>query len=218
MMRLAPLGILLALLSASGTLSAPDDARIRKADFKNFQLPWNRAMQRSPWIDQSRKGGASTGSPMWRWIDALPTSTVPIAGGIHHFYGPGDDKTSLAVPHLSVGSVVYGDLDGDGSEEAAVPVNYSSGGTQNWGYLYIFKLADGYPVLVALLKAGDRAYGGLVKSDIRDGVLTLDFADQDRRVGDCCSEGYIRVHYRWKDGHFVETGAREKGDLHVEER
>lgn len=217
-MRLAPIGILLLLVFASTTPSTPDVSRIREVDFKNFQLPWNRAMQRSPWTDQYRKGATANSSSMWRWSDSLPNSAVPVTDGIHRFYGPGDEKTSRVVPLLRVGSVVYGDLGGDGSEEAAVHINYSSGGTQNWGYLYVFKLVDGRPALVALLKAGDRAYGGLVKSDIRDGVLTVDFADQDRRIGDCCSEGYIRVHYRWKDGHFVEAGAHEKGDLHVEQR
>lgn len=216
-MRLTATVILLLLISASTTGNAPNDSTIHNVDFKNFQLPWNRAMHRSPWLDQHGSGAPSDASSMWRWMGSLPRTAVKVVKGIHRFYGPEDDKTSLAVPLLSVDSVVYGELDGDGIEEAAVHVNYASGGTQHWDYLYVFRLTDGHPALLALLKAGDRAYGGLVKSNIQDGLLILDFADQDRRVGDCCSEGFIRVRYRWTNGHFEETGSREKGDLKVEE-
>jgi hypothetical protein len=51
---------------------------------------------------------------------------------------------------------------------------------------------------------------------VRDGLLVADFADSEKRIGDCCSEGYIRVRYRWQGGAFVEEGNREYGkiDLH----
>jgi hypothetical protein len=113
--------------------------------------------------------------------------------------------------------VTYGDLDGNGTEEAAVHLNYGSGGTQNWDYLYVYKSVDGRPSLIGILISGERGYGGLVRSSIENGLLVLDFADADRRVGDCCSEGYIRVHYRWRNGTFVEIGARERGDLNLHE-
>jgi hypothetical protein len=44
-------------------------------------------------------------------------------------------------------------------------------------------------------------------------VLSYSTGGTARRVGDCCSEGYIRVRYKWRKGSFVETGAREKGDV-----
>ena len=42
---------------------------------------------------------------------------------------------------VSVDAVIYGDLDSDGIEEAAVLLNCSSGGTVNWDFLYIYKLS-----------------------------------------------------------------------------
>jgi hypothetical protein len=111
--------------------------------------------------------------------------------------------------------VTYGDIDGDGAEEAAVHLNYSTGGTANWDYLYVYKLEHGRPKLMERLESGSRVSGGLVRSAIEKEILILDFADPERSAGDCCSEGYIRVHYRWQDGRFVETGARERGDLEL---
>lgn len=80
----------------------------------------------------------------------------------------------------------------------------------------MYKLDHGVPRLLGRLESGSRADGGLVKTAIRNRLLVLDFADAERRVGDCCSEGFIRVRYRWRQGHFVETGPRERGDLKLE--
>lgn len=118
-------------------------------------------------------------------------------------------------PLVSVDSVTYGDLDGDGVDEAAVHLNYSTGGTMNWDFLYIYKLKSGQPKALAILESGSRAYGGLARSVVENGQLVLDFADAERLVGDCCSEGYIRIHYRWRNGAFIEEGQRERGDLNL---
>ncbi len=81
-----------------------------------------------------------------------------------------------------------------------------------------YKLVRDQPTLLAILESGPRGDGGLIRTAIQDALLVLDFADPDRRVGDCCSEGYIRVHYRWRDGAFVEEGPRERGDLKLDVR
>jgi hypothetical protein len=137
---------------------------------------------------------------------------------MHHFYQHGQyqDERERA-PLISVDSITYGDLDSDGVDEAVVALNYSTGGTANWDYLYVYKLENGSPVLLARMRTGSRADGGLVKASIRDGHLIVDFADTERRTGDCCSEGHIRVHYRWQKGRFIEEGARERGDLDLHE-
>jgi hypothetical protein len=110
-------------------------------------------------------------------------------------------------------SVTYGDVDGDGTEDAAVDLLYGTGGTANWHYLYVYSVDHGTPELKARLQSGSRADGGLVKTAIQTGRLVLDFADTNRRQADCCSEGYVRVTYRWQGDRFVETGGREYGDL-----
>jgi hypothetical protein len=104
-------------------------------------------------------------------------------------------------------------LDGDGNEEAIVHLNYSTGGTANWDFLYVYGQGHGQLPILGILESGSRGYGGLVRTRITQGLLVLDFADAERRVGDCCSEGYVRIRYRWKKGVFVETGTRERGDL-----
>jgi hypothetical protein len=187
---------------------APKIPSIRSIDFKNFSFPWDDNMKHPPSYDASP----------WHWLMPLPQSRIRVVNGAHHFYEP--DQSQLErerSPLVSVDALAYGDLDRDGIEEAAVHLNYSSGGTQNWDYLYVYKPANEHPRLMGILKSGERGYGGLYRAAIQNGLLILDFADLDRRVGDCCSEGYIRVRYRWRSGAFIEEGPRERGDVNLNE-
>ena len=195
-------GLLFALLppQASGQDS------IRCIDFKNFSFAW----------DENLSASAAVPS-LYQWISPLPHSHIRTENGLHRFYeylaDPQDALEREHAPVLSVDSAVYGDLDGGGTEQAAVHLNYGTGGTQNWDFLYIFKRTSNRTQLIAVLESGSRAYGGLVRSSIEKGLLVLDFADAERRTGDCCSEGFIRVRYRDRNGAFVEEGPRTRGDL-----
>jgi hypothetical protein len=190
------------------TVSVAETTRLRDIDFKNFSFPW----------DDDEMAESTAVPPLYRWISPLPKSSIRALKGLHHFYEPDQDPLQRErARYISIDSVIFGDLDKDGIEEAAVHLNYSTGGTANWDFLYIYKLVHGQPRLVGILESGSRGYGGLGRISIQDDLLILDFADGERRVGDCCSEGYIRVRYRWRKGAFVEEGPRERGDLNIHE-
>ncbi len=133
--------------------------------------------------------------------------------GIHNFSFDGDPP--YGVPSLELLSITYGDLDGDGREEAVVDLLYSTGGTANWHYLYVYAIDHGAPRLLARLESGSRADGGLLRIAIQNRKLSLDFADERKRVADCCSDGFIRVAYGWREHRFVEIGPREYGVLQI---
>lgn len=200
--------ILLSLPVTGLRQRAATGADIRHVDFKNFSFPWRDTMEEPPSYDASP----------WHWLTLLPRTKIRFQKGIHHFYEPNQSQMERErAPLASIDKVTYGDLDGDGTEDAAVHLNYSSGGTQNWDYLYVYRILRGQPELMGILESGERGYGGLYRTEIQKGLLVLDFADADRRVGDCCSEGYIRVRYRWQNGTFIEQGPRERGDLKLDE-
>jgi hypothetical protein len=165
--------------------------RINEVDFRTFNYAWD----------------ASITAPVtWKWLEGKPSSTLRVTEGRHDFSPDG---------YVLVRSVTYGDLDGDGRDEVAVDLLFGTGGTANWHYLYVFTLLNGSPTLLGRLQSGSRADGGLVKVAIEHNTLLLDFADTRRRVADCCSEGYVRVTYRWRSGRFVEVGTRVSGDLDI---
>jgi hypothetical protein len=190
------------LLLSALTLDAQQAKTIRQIDFDNFRYPWNDS-QEVP----------ST----WSWLTSAPDSHIATVDGIYRFHSPDDDNEPSQSPAVSVDSVAYGDLDGDGVEEAVVALNYTSGGTANEDYLYVYRFHAGHAELLARMQTGSRADGGLIRTFVRHGLLVVDFADADKQVGACCSEGYIRVQYRWQDGAFIEEGERGYGKLDLDE-
>ena len=185
---------LVGMLLAAPLLVTAAEPGIRGFDFKNFEYPWLRG----------------SGVPSsWNWLGAIPRPRVRLHNG-NFTFDPSDPPRS---DYLQLGSVTFGDLDGEGQDEAAVDLYYGTGGTAGWHYLYIFKAASGTAAPIGILKSGSRADGGLANVRIRRGLLILDFADGDRRKGDCCSRGIIRVNYRLQGGRFIETGARQKDSI-----
>src|SRR4029077_459808 len=100
---------------------------IKKVDFKNFSYPWD-----DPEAD-------SDNHTKWFWTQLPAESKVRLVNGQHRF---AVSETPSVSPALRFRFVVYGDLDGDGIEEAAVALNYTTGGTMNWDYLYVYQLAN----------------------------------------------------------------------------
>jgi hypothetical protein len=175
-----------------------------RIDFANFSYPWF---------------GGDGSSEEWKWMYEMygsPISRIELKEGSYRF----QDSQNLeddSEGYLAFISVHYGDLDGDQYEEAAVDLLRGSGGTDNWHYLYVYKLNGKKPFLLGCLRSGARAYGGLVNVKIQNHKLILDFNDADLREGDCCSVGIIRVSYRFENGCFMEISPRVKRDqqLHV---
>src|SRR3954447_8242455 len=175
----------------------PGGTGVHNIDFRNFQYQ----------VEHSEMGVPT----VWQWLDVTPTSTVRVVDGRHDFSASDAVAAHYAGGYLIVHKVTYGDLDGDGLDEAAVDLVFSTGGTANWHYLYVFTMKNGAPALLGILRSGSRADGGLVNVVIEKKALILDFADTGRRFGDCCSDAYVRVRYRRNAGRFIEAAKRESG-------
>jgi hypothetical protein len=174
---------------------ARERASLGDVDFKNFAYAW--------------PGYGAPVPSMWRWLNEPPRVTVKLQNGARNL----DEKLGAGAPFLQLQSVVFGELTGDGEAEAAVDLLYGTGGTAKWHYVWVYTRDNGSPKLLGVLQSGSRADGGLIRMAIEDHALILDFADTKRRSADCCSDGYVRVQYVWRDGQFRETGARAYGDL-----
>jgi hypothetical protein len=173
---------------------------IRDINFRNFSYPWS---------------GSTDVPAKWQWLAATPETKLNLVSGsaVVPYSEDHTPKKSEHEPSVNFKDAVFGDVDGDGGDEAAVTLHYSSGGTANWDYVYIYSLKKKRLKLLGLLETGSRGRGGLVKLRIQDGLLTFDFADPERAVGDCCSEGYARIHYRWNGSSFIQLGPTEHGEL-----
>jgi hypothetical protein len=196
------------LISALLSTLAANAVNIRDVDFNNFSYPWDD--ESFPSVPQD-----------WRWIMHTPDTKVTLTQGRGDFQPPGEKESSgshNSHPYLMFRSVTYGDVNGDGLEDAAVDLLYGTGGKANWHYLYLFTPHQDGPKLLARLESGSRTDGGLINVSIEEGLLILDFMDGNMRSGDCCSEGYIRARYRWEQGRFAEQGPRTYGPLEIIEQ
>ena len=192
----------MALISILVIVSGGLGRNIRDIDFGDESFPF----------DDTRTVPAE-----WRWIEVIRASQVKLEKGRHEF-GEGDTRGGVGRPALMLESIAYGDLTGDGLEDAVVNLRYSTGGTAAWNYVYVFGMEDGELKVVSVLESGSRAAGGLLRVAVDGRDVVMEFADVSKRVAECCSEGFVRVRYRLDArGEFVEAGERVRGDVKLSE-
>jgi hypothetical protein len=185
------LSLILVLTSGAQSSSPPS---IRDVDFKNFTYP------KLPTGKCSRM------------------SKVPVRVGK---YGSLKNFSPRAVPRggcwqVSVGPIIYGDVTGDGREEAIVVLYAEMGGTESSNDVFVYALKSNRPALLWKFATGDRAEGGLLKTYAHEGKLVVELAGQDRFVGGklyggdctgtCRPPFFTRATYEWTGGAFRRRG------------
>jgi hypothetical protein len=120
--------------------------------------------------------------------------------------------------YFSVFGFAYGDLDGDGKEEAVVISLCNTGGTGNFTEAYIYTIRDGAPFKLVTLEGGDRADGGIREAKIENGLLSVDTNDPGEFGGACCPEIVVTRTYKLKGRELAETGQIKKRELYPAQR
>lgn len=97
---------------------------------------------------------------------------------------------------LELLKVVYGDVTGDGAEEAIVIHEWITGGSATPHVIYIYTIEKGRPKFIWGTTTGDRADGGFKSAYAEDGDLVLETYSPEGKRGDCCPVAYIKTRYR----------------------
>ena len=116
--------------------------------------------------------------------------------------------------YYSVYGLEYGDLDGDGNEEAVILSMCNTGGTGNFTEAYVYSMKDGKPIRIMLLSGGDRADGGLRKAWIENRVLTVESSDAGETGGACCPEFIVTNKYRLVGKRLEEVGKETRREIY----
>ncbi len=115
---------------------------------------------------------------------------------------------------------VYGDLTGDGREEAAVVLYFTGGGTGAFSKGFVFDTRGGRLTLLTTFEGGDRADGGIREVTIKDGLLSVRRNEPERMngvaVGLCCPLYLITTRYRWDGKQLVQVGEAQKVEAEPE--
>ena len=168
----------------------------RSIDFRNFTFPF--------------PAEELLGVPAkMKWMALDLKTTVTLRDGRYDF-----NKTDPSEgPSIALDRVLYGYLTSSKQLDAVVVLDYHTGGTAWWSYVYAFDLASNRPKLVGWLQAGSRADFGLYRLEVGNRSLMVDLLDPGRRQGDCCSDGFVRTRYTFRNGYFVQSGPREFGTI-----
>ena len=178
------LPLTLAAFSALGALAQPKT--IRDVDFRNQNYPHNAAK--------------TLRSPVG-WKSPVGYGSVMLRGGR---WDKSEEEEIFS--GLTLEETLFGDLTGDGGEEAIAVLRYDTGGTMNWHVLYMFAMESKGPKVLAFFHAGDRSDQGLSRVTIERGLLVVELFDPKKSTGDCCSSGILRTRYQWNGTAFRRVG------------
>lgn len=167
--------ISLLLIALCFASSLAQSQAIRKVDFRNFSYP--------TCFDEEKK------------------TTRIINGKYSRKVKEGDSSYSV---YFEVRNIVYGDLDGDGQEEAVIDTICNSGGTGQFTDGQVYRMQNGKPVWIGSLGVGDRADGGLHDIKYVNGLLKV--ARYGGNSGACCPDYIETFSYKLTGKGLVETG------------
>lgn len=119
--------------------------------------------------------------------------------------------------------VSYGDVTGDGREDALVTITAVTGGTLVPHWVFVYGAGARGPELLWSFESGDRAGGGLKDVYAEGGTLVVELlgkgkvphdpetygAEDDTSIGSCCPSMFTRSRYAWNGRAFVPRGQPE---------
>jgi hypothetical protein len=98
--------------------------------------------------------------------------------------------------YLSIAGVRYGDLNGDGREEAAVTFSCGSGASYVYFGGLVFQIQNRKPALLAEIEGGNKGMGGIVDVQIRNRFLVVKRYRLGSAGSPCCPDSIETTKYR----------------------
>lgn len=108
---------------------------------------------------------------------------------------------------FSVGPPVYGDVTGDGADEAIIVTSWTGGGTGHFTGISVFGMQGAAPVELGGILGGDRGDGGVADVHLDGAVVIVERYRSGDDDGACCPSQIAHERWRWADGAFVEDEA-----------
>lgn len=100
----------------------------------------------------------------------------------------------------------YGDVNGDGQDEAIIMTGCNTGGSGTFSEGFIYTMRNGKAVLLTNLAGGDRADGGFHRLSIQGGLVVVETYDHKDSSGACCPDFVDTQKYKWNGRRLVKSG------------
>ncbi len=107
---------------------------------------------------------------------------------------------------FQVGGPSYGDVDGDGVDEALLVTSFNGGGSGTFtqGEVYALRAGASEPIKIGDIPGGDRADGGLDDVRIENGKIFVARNQQGEDDAACCASKLVHEIWSWNGSKFVE--------------
>lgn len=128
-----------------------------------------------------------------------------------------EEKSGDDYLRLNVQSIDYGDLNGDGNDEAVIITVCNTGGTGQFSEGYIYSIKNGKTALTGRIAGGDRAGGGLVSAKIETGLLVVE-SNEEGGSGLCCPEFVVTNKFRLNGNKLIDADKPTRKVLHPAKR
>jgi len=130
-----------------------------------------------------------------------PKVPVRVTGGRFEAAAGSD----LEGTYFEIAEVLYGDLTGDGRDEAVVRSLCSTGGTGRFDEGFVYGMKDGKPLLLGRIPGGDRASGGVRCVRFEAGALQVERTGNES--GAALGVDFIDTEtWKLQGGHLLEIG------------
>jgi len=122
---------------------------------------------------------------------------------------------------MSLVKTSYGDVTGDGREEAILVFSQDSEGNAAYKSVYVYTLESSRLKLLWAFMTGHRGDGGLRRVYAEGGNLTVELFGKETRIEEdsassraeptalCCPKSFTLTHYHWHNGRFEQKGAMD---------
>jgi len=120
--------------------------------------------------------------------------------------------------YFNVSDIAYGDLNGDGRDEAIVLTVCNTGGTGNFSEGFVFTMKGAKATMTGRIPGGDRAYGGLRSTRVEKGLLLVDSNDPGKDGAACCPELILTTTYKVVGNKLTKIGKATSRDIYPTER
>jgi hypothetical protein len=194
--------LMTALVACGGKTAGPSQAnqapRGRVGDRSIRSVDWQNRTYASGGRSYSVLGGETD-----LYYDARDKELQPAEWAVQY---PGVEP--VARGYFMVSAPVFGDVDRDGVEEAAITTTINAGGSGQLSTVALYEMRDGAPVLVAEIPGGDRADGGIAGVEIAGNGEILVERYVNSGGGACCPSASIHEVWRWNGRALVEDEAR----------
>jgi hypothetical protein len=173
-----------------------------------------------PTVGNSTATAAATGRSV-RDVDWLDRTygAYPVVDGSFEFaldedgnvvgddYQPADADGYVDHGWFTVTEPAFGDVTGDGIEEAIVVTTENTGGTGQFSGIDVYAIVDGVETVIGSIPGGDRGDGGISDVSVEHGTVVVERMMSMDDDGACCPSKLQREIWTWNGQTFVENEA-----------